>query len=149
MRHKTTINELQTQQTEASRSFWRSAAITAVSVTIFTVTAIALDMGVALTEAGVLQTVAAISAVGSIGGAAFAQKASGQIDRIESEIDMERAKEVERTTTKEVAPAVERAPAKAKAQAQAQEKTAEPNKATTKHIDAAAAAKGVPQARER
>lgn len=126
------IKDLEAQQAEANRSFWRSAAFTAVSVTVFTVSAIALDMGVTLAEAATLQIVAAVSAVGSIGGAAFAQGSSSKIDRIEADIELERTKEIERTTEREVAPQQEKKPERVV------EKQAEPSIATTRHIEAAA-----------
>lgn len=134
------LKELETQQAEANRSFWRSAAFTAVSVTIFTVSAIALDMGVTLAEAATLQIVAAVSAVGSIGGAAFAQGSSSKIDRIEADIELERTKEIERTTEREVA-----APQQEKEPERAVEKQAEPTLATTKHIEAAKKVSQTPQ----
>ncbi len=100
-------DNLRKQQAAASTTFWRSAAFTAASVLVFTVSAIALDVGMPAVEASTLQVVATLGAITSIGGAAFAQVASRRIDKIEEELESARQAEIERTTTIEVAPSKE------------------------------------------
>ncbi len=98
------IKELESKQAEASNRFWLFAAGTAISVTVFTASAIMLDIGVTTMAVSSLEILTAASAITSIGSASLAQSTSNKIDVIESEIDQEKRHQIELTTAKEVAP---------------------------------------------
>jgi hypothetical protein len=130
------IEDLKKEQALANKGFWRSAAFTAAAVSIFTASAIALDIGITTLEASALQIVAAVGAVTSIGGAAVTQVASRKVDKIEEELESARQADIERTTKKEIAPSRDLQSTKIGKHRRQSKETASPSVSGGKHAEA-------------
>ncbi|MDF3046900.1 MAG: hypothetical protein K0R73_18 [Candidatus Midichloriaceae bacterium] len=99
---KAEIMQLESGKEEMNRRFWRASAFTASSVLAFVVSIIAIDIGVPLGEAYIMEVIAAASAVSAVGGAAFAQGASGKLDKLEEQASQIGDKMSELTTEREI-----------------------------------------------
>ncbi|MCE2991938.1 MAG: hypothetical protein LW825_03325 [Candidatus Jidaibacter sp.] len=85
-----------------NQRFWRASTFTAASVLTFVASIITIDMGVNLGGSYIMEVIAATSAVSGISGAAFAQSASGKLDKFDEQASEIRSKITELTSKREI-----------------------------------------------